>query len=124
MKCQLCGKENELNNTFCIRCGNKLLNENNYINPTKNQEIVLKIVNFILTIICSIPIFMIGDVILFTFILALGASKGSSNVDVNSYFESGIIISLIIFCISLIIYLTFNIIMGLSMNKKIKRIFI
>ena len=37
MKCQICGKEKEFNSTFCTSCGNKLLNENNYINPTRNS---------------------------------------------------------------------------------------
>lgn len=121
MKCQICKKENEATNTFCTSCGNKILNENNYINPAKKQEIVLKIVNFILIIICSIPIFRIGYVLLSTFMLGLGsAMSGSSNVDITSYFKDGIITSLLFSFCSSIIYLVFNIIMGISMNKKNK----
>lgn len=85
------------------------------------QEIVLKIVNFILAIICSIPIFMIVYVLLSTFLLGLGsATSGFYDFDINSYFKNGIVASTITFCITSIICLVFNVVMGISMNRKNK----
>lgn len=42
MKCNVCGKENEINNKFCVGCGNALT-LSNYVDSSKNQSIGNKI---------------------------------------------------------------------------------
>lgn len=93
MKCQICGKENELNCFYCTNCGNKLLSENNYINPTRTQEVILKVVNFIfLPVITSIVsggyTILISLIILVVFNIVMGIlmnRKNKNNVYIGIY---------------------------------------
>lgn len=42
MKCNICGKENEINNKFCVGCGH-ILTSPNYMDSLKNQSVGNKI---------------------------------------------------------------------------------
>lgn len=119
MKCQACGKENDMNNKFCTGCGIQLLK--NIINPNKTLEIILKIVNVVLAAIDFLLIFTYSAYVIIAGIVAIGAASASKDysAEVKDMF-SGVKQSVIIIIIVLIISIVFNIIVGLTMYKRNK----
>lgn len=115
MKCKFCEKMNDPTNVFCVSCGKPIMSDN----PTKTQEIVVKVGNFILSIPFYISLLLFGVVLFGTFILALSASKGAL-VDVEKFFSVGMETIFLIFVITILISIVFNVAMGMFMYKKNK----
>lgn len=114
-QCKMCGRENEISNAFCVACG-KPLNSNN---PNKTQEIIVQVGNFILSIPFYISLLLFGWLLIGSFIMALGASAGS-DVNVEEIFNVGLGTILLIFGITSLVFIAFNIIMGKLMYKRNK----
>lgn len=122
MKCQTCGKENETTNTFCTDCGNSLMSDN----PTKIYEIITRVGNFILFIPLYIALSIFLLALFETLILAVAASFMFTfgglvtNVDIENIFIGGMETALLVFWITAVVFIIFNIIMGILMYKKNK----
>lgn len=96
MKCKMCGKENEVNNKFCVGCGSALTSPN-YVDLQKNQFISNKILLCVLAVLFfAIYIFINLSFIinkesfinyLFIFILLIFFVKTFYNLSNNKYLK-------------------------------------
>lgn len=115
-QCKTCGRENEATNNFCVACGKSL----NLINPNKKQEIIVYVVNFILLILVYKLLFAFALVVALKLFLSLGLYQSSTYSSFWQYFFDGLGPVFLIYGILMLVFITFNIIMGKKMYKRNK----